>query len=619
VEEVSGSLKLDRLMNRAGTQPYPPTPSPTPALRVTHLFHKTQKMRHKKQIDLSKSLNSCSLRASILRVDTPALLASPEPAATRLKSYHFPPICITGLMRNSSPAPDSSRRGWSLMKPSLADLFFPVLLLAAFGRVKSWQALLADGDTGWHIRTGDFILNSGTVPRHDLFSFSRAGQPWFAWEWLSDVTFALLHRWRGLEAVTGFSVIVICIAAVWLLRWLLSRGSGLWVAFPVTLAVISASSIHYLARPHIFSLLLATVMLWLLDRDRCRPGPLLWILVPLCALWTNLHGGFVCGLAILVLLACVCALERNWRAFRRYSTLAGFCSVATLLNPYGWHLHQHVVQYLRSSWIIENVQEFQSPNIRDENMQVFALLLLAGVALVSRACVRRQWFEGLLVLAWAFAAMRSARHVPLYALAAAPLIAQESAALWSLAARRRPLRSPVRIFWDLSQEFGRSRRMSLWTPAAGALALWMALPQPGIADFPDPRFPVAMVSRNDGRLNGADRMPRILTSDLWADYLIYRHYPEQRVFFDGRSDFYGPLVGGDYQSLLSAGRQWRTALERYRFEIALLPLDWPLASVLEHEPDWTVVDRDSSSLLLVRRGADLMQSKESAECRSVGK
>jgi len=521
-------------------------------------------------------------------------------------------------MRNPSPAPDSARRGWSLVKPSLADLFFPVLLLAAFARLQSWQALLADGDTGWHIRTGDFILQTRTVPLHDFFSFSRPGQPWFAWEWLSDVVFALLYRWRGLEAVAAFSAVVLCLSAVCLLRWLLRRGAGLWIALPVALAAVSASSIHYLARPHIFSLLFVTLTLWLLDEDRRRRGPLVWILVPAAALWANFHGGFVCGLAILGLLAAVCALERNRPDFQRYASLAALCSAATLLNPYGWHLHQHILAYLRSSWILDNVQEFQSPRIRAENMQVFAVLLLFGVALVSRAFARRQWFEGLLVLAWAFAALRSARHVPLYAVAAAPLIAQELAAWWSRSARRLPARSAVRILWELSQEFGKSRHIGLWTPVLGALALWMALPRPGLADFPQATFPVAAVARNLDRLRPPGAMPRILTSDQWADYLIFHLYPRQRVFFDGRSDFYGPAVGTDYQLLLSVGRGWRQALERYHFEIALLPLDWPLGAVLENDPEWRLVDRDSSSVLLVRRDPALKETRETAECKSVG-
>ena len=62
-------------------------------------------------------------------------------------------------------------------------------------------------------------------------------------------------------------------------------------------------------------------------------------------------------------------------------------------------------------------------------------------------------------------------------------------------------------------------------------------------------------------------MPRVLTSDQWADYLIYRLYPEQRVFFDGRSDFFGAALGSDYRKLQACERPWRELLERYRFQI----------------------------------------------------
>jgi hypothetical protein len=488
----------------------------------------------------------------------------------------------------------------SLLKPSLVDLFFLVLMLAAFGRPQSWQGLLADGDTGWHIRTGDYILATGKVPLQDLFSFSRPGQPWFAWEWLADVVFALLHRWHGLGAVAAFSACVLCLSAVFLLCWLLGRGVGLWIASAVVLATFSESSIHALARPHIFSLLFVTLALWVLDEDRRRSGPLVWILVPLSALWANLHAGFVSWLAILALLVAICVLERNWAAVRRYGLLAGLCSVATLLNPYGWRLHQHIVQYLGSSWILDHVQEFQSPRIRSENMLVFALLLLVGVAMASRPFARKQWFEGILVLVWAFAALRSARHIPLYGIAAAPLIASECAAWWSRSAGRQPARSAIRIFWDLSQDLGTSRHIGLWTPVLGALALWIALPQASLTDFPAKVFPVAAVTANLDRLVPPGSMPHILTSDQWADYLIFRLYPRQRVFFDGRSDFFGPAIGEDYQGLLSLGPGWRQTLDRYQFEVALLPHDWPLGDILEHTPDWHVVYRDPVCVLLVR-------------------
>lgn len=513
-------------------------------------------------------------------------------------------------MSQAATDPSAHSFQWcrALLKPSLVDVFFLILMLAAFGRPQAWQGLLADGDTGWHIRTGDYILSTGTVPLEDLFSFSRTGQPWFAWEWLADVGFALLHRWHGLEAVAAFSACVLCLSAVFLLCWLLRRGVGLWIAAGVVLVTVSESSVHFLARPHIYSLLFVTLALWVLDEDRRRSGPLVWILVPLSALWANLHAGFVSWIAILGLLVSLMCLERNWAAFRRYGALAGLCSVATLLNPYGWHLHQHIVRYLGSSWILDHVQEFQSPRIRSENMIVFALLLLLGVALASRSFARKQWFEGILVLAWAFAALRSVRHIPLYGIAAAPLIASECAVWWSRSAARQPVRSVIRTFWDLSQDLGKSRHVSLWTPALGALALLITLPQARLADFPASYFPVAAVAANLERLGPPGALPHILTSDQWADYLIFRFYPHQRVFFDGRSDFYGPAIGGEYQSLLSLGPGWRRTMDRYQFDVALLPLDWPLGDILEHTPEWRVVYRDSVSILLVHQPETAFQT-----------
>jgi len=519
-------------------------------------------------------------------------------------------------MPYSSAQPPSGSGAWvrRFALPGFPELFFAVLLLALFGRAEAWQALLFDGDAGWHIRTGELILRSGTVPRHDPFSFSRPDQTWFAWEWLSDVIFARLHAWGGLEAVAAFTAVALCASGVVLLCWLLRRGVGMWLALGVTLAAISASTIHYLARPHLFSLLFFPLALWILDEDRRRRSPLVWILAPLSALWANLHGGFAAWLATLAILPLVSAVERNWPAVRRYASLTAACALATLANPYGWHLHQHIATYLRSSWILDNVQEFQSPRIRDENMLVFAALLLAGVALSSRVLARREWFEGMLVLVWALAALRSARHVPLYAVVAAPVIASECASWWASRAQGSPPGGVARVLWDSGQEIGRSRRFGLWGVALGGLALWLVMPQPHIADFPASRFPAAAVSRNLARLTTP---ARVLTSDQWADYLIFLLYPRQRVFFDGRSDFYGPALGADYQVLLTAAPQWPKILSRYGFDTALLPLDWPLASVLEHDSQWTLVYRDSVAQMFVR-ASGLKEARGTAECHVVG-
>jgi len=479
-----------------------------------------------------------------------------------------------------------------LLMPSPLDVFFGILLLAAFAHPQGLRSLLSDGDTGWHIRAGELVLSTGHAPVTDPFSFSRAQQPWFAWEWLADVAFAEAWRWRGLAAVAWLAGATLALAATALLAYILRRGCGLWIGLAATMAAASASSIHYLARPHVFSILFYTLALWLLSEDRERRRPFLWLLVPMTALWTNLHAGFVAWLATLGLLLLVCGLTRDWSGVRRYGVLLSLCSLASLLNPYGWHLHLHIARYLNSPWILDHVQEFQSPQIRSEGMIVFALLLLSGAAVAPRG----DRFEALLVLVWGFLALRSARHVPFFAIAAAPILASGAAAYWGNLASHASRRSPIGIFWELAQEFGRRPRASIWLPVSAALGLLLAPP----ASFPDTLFPVRAVERNLQTLSPPAVPPHILTSDQWADYLIFRLYPQQRVFFDGRSDFFGAVIGSDYRKLLGCEKPWRELLDRYQFDLALLPREWALNNALEREPGWRQVYADRVAVLYAR-------------------
>ncbi len=492
-----------------------------------------------------------------------------------------------------APAPHNLLR--RLLLPSPLDVFFGILLLAAFAHPQGLRALLSDGDTGWHIRAGELVLSTGRVPVADPFSFSRAQQPWFAWEWLADVIFAEAWRWRGLAAVASLAGMTLALAATALLAYILRRGCGLWLGLAATMAAVSASSIHYLARPHVFSILFYTLALWILSEDRKRTRRFLWLMVPVTALWTNLHAGFVAWLATLGLLLLLCALARDWPGLRRYSVLLSLCSLASLLNPYGWHLHLHIARYLNSPWILEHVQEFQSPQIRSEGMIVFALMLLGAAAVAPRG----DRFEALLVMVWGFMALRSARHVPFFVIAAAPVVASGAAAYWAELASRAGRRTPIGIFWELAQEFGRQPRASIWLPVSAVLGMMLVPP----AGFPSNLFPVRAVEQNLQALAPRAVPPHILTSDQWADYLIFRLYPQQRSFFDGRSDFFGAAIGSDYRKLLGCEKSWRELLARYRFDMALLPRDWALNTALEREPGWRQVYGDSVAVLYERDAA----------------
>ena len=79
---------------------------------------------------------------------------------------------------------------------------------------------------------------------------------------------------------------------------------------------------------------------------------------------------------------------------------------------------------------------------------------------------------------------------------------------------------------------------------------------------------------------------RVFTSDQWGDYLIYSGWPLQKVFIDGRSDFYGALLGSDYLSLAEGRPGWQSLFQKYDFDAVLIPRTWPLAALLERDPAW---------------------------------
>jgi len=57
-----------------------------------------------------------------------------------------------------------------------------------FGLLAMTARPALDPDLWWHLRTGQWIVETGTVPHTDPFSFTRAGQPWVSHEWLSEVS-----------------------------------------------------------------------------------------------------------------------------------------------------------------------------------------------------------------------------------------------------------------------------------------------------------------------------------------------------------------------------------------------------------------------------------------------
>ncbi|MCX6610374.1 MAG: hypothetical protein NTW74_05920 [Acidobacteria bacterium] len=484
------------------------------------------------------------------------------------------------------------------LRPGFVDLIFAALMAWIFVlSPKGWSVLLGDGDTGWHIRTGQWILTNHQVPYRDLFSFSKPDAPWFAWEWGADVLFALLYSAGGLALLVFFSGFVLVASSIILLRWMIWRGSSVLVAFPVMMLAVGGSTVHYLARPHIFTLLFLAIELWLLDSERRNPSRRIWLLVPLALLWANLHGGWP-ALFVFLGIQIAAHLVYGDPVWKKELLVALSCGAATLVNPYGWQLHQHIFGYLQSSWIRDSIEEFQSPKFRSENVLQFEILLIAGIAASWGRAFRGAsgLAEAVSVWLWAHFALGAVRHAPLFILAASPVIASELSlameSLWAGVKKSSVLGIFRDLDLDLRPKFASNSLWALVFPLILCLLTQQKLP----SDFPEKRFPVAAVNSLAAQLNGR----RILTSDQWGDYLIYRRWPDLKIFIDGRSDFFGPALGQDYLDLLNVGPKWRDHLVRYQIDTVLLPVDASLAARLASEPGWQLLHSDTVSVAYAR-------------------
>jgi hypothetical protein len=190
--------------------------------------------------------------------------------------------------------------------PCARDIIFILLFWSLLAGPLS-HLPLADADIGWHIRTGELILATHSLPRTDPFSSTMQGQPWFAWEWLYDLLLGILHRACGLNGVVWLCALLVAAIFALLLSQLLERGAGLLLGVVLMLLAEGAAVIHLYARPHIVSWLFS--LLWFMALERWErwerwerrqgaesqklPRWLPWFFPASMLLWVNLHGGWL--------------------------------------------------------------------------------------------------------------------------------------------------------------------------------------------------------------------------------------------------------------------------------------------------------------------------------------
>lgn len=481
---------------------------------------------------------------------------------------------------------------WALSWPLALGMALFVFLANAEG-----LPLLSDPDSHWHIAVGNWMLTHGTVPTVDTFSFTFAGQPWIAKEWLSQLLMALAYNIGGWGGVTALAAAAVGLSFALLLRLLLRDLAPLPAALFVLAAIVMTAP-HFLARPHLFAF---PVMLWWVAglvravEERRAPEPLLLLAM---LLWANLHGGFTLGLvlcgafALDAVVGARDAVERKalFIAWAKFGIASGLVACIT---PYG---PESILVTLRIFGLGESlgtIAEWKSPDFQGQPMQEL-ILLVALYAALSRG-LKLPLIRLLIVIGLVHLYLRYARNAELLAmllpLVVAPLLARQWPSL-------RP--DPDALGGNLLVQ----RMRALARPAGhAALALCVAvaalyaagLVKLGDVTPPSSTMPSAALDHaRDAGLKG-----RVLNHYNYGGYLIRAGVP---TFIDGRGELYGGAFIKRYAEVtnLRGEESLEQLLERHAIEWTLFPKDQPANRLLARLPGWRQAYADDSAVIFVR-------------------
>src|SRR3990172_2412442 len=463
----------------------------------------------------------------------------------------------------------------------------------------------ADFDYGWHLANGRHLLDGVLFGGRDVYSWTAAGAPWVAHEWLTEAAMAALHDALGATAVSVAAALIVTMAFGLLALRLRGRGFGR----PTRLATIglgfAGTLVSMGVRPQLLELLYlgATLLLvaaWLVGHiGRGR----LWTLAGAGALlWANTHGSFLLlpGVLGIATVAALLGHERRWPEAGVATVIA---ALAPLLNPWGVALYGFAGQSLTSDITGRLVQEWRPPDLLAPSFVPFTLaLVLAGIALV--ASPRPPSGEP---PARPALALRSGRHVMLFGIAAAPLLAAGWSALGAratpLVRRVRPTLAPERPHRPIDPQ-GRDLVNALVLVAvtvALALGGLVMVGPDAQRRATDARYPTGLLSALDEAVT-ADPHHHLFNEYTWGGFLIAAR-PGVRVFIDGRSEVYGDAQLARYAEIADGGADAAATLDALGVDLVLVKADAPLATALLESGGWRELERDVVGVLLARAGA----------------
>jgi hypothetical protein len=491
--------------------------------------------------------------------------------------------------------PDAEARSFHGIQLLKWAVSFPAMLAASLvGRVfYQGRSFVIDPDLWWHIKTGQNILATHHWPTTDPYSFTIAGNPWLAYEWLGDVAIGFVARW-GLQALDALLIALGSMVMLAIYYYATLRSGNSKAGFVPAGLLCSLAFASFNLRPQMFGYLFLVLTLIALEKFRQGRERALWFLPPLFLIWINTHGSWIIGLGVF-LLTIACGLFEfqkgsvqalRWTERQRVQLeLAFLASLAMLpLTPYGAELaafpfdvaFKHPLQ-------VASIQEWKPMPLDLPGGKLFLAIVALFFILQFIFHFTFRLEEWLLALGGAAMAFLHIRFLLLFVPFFAPLFAV-------MLARWIPRYDGKKDKFVIN---------GVLISAIAAAIFWYFPSRAALERIAEQGFPVRAVNYiREHPISGP-----VFNAYGFGGYLIAA-LPEQRVFIDGRSEPYETSgVLSDYLQITELKPSAFALMEAYRIRACLLDQEQPLVTVLRQLPEWRQVYSDSTSVLFVREFA----------------
>lgn len=478
-----------------------------------------------------------------------------------------------------------------------------------------------EADSFYHLAAGRLIWETKAIPHTDVFSLSASGHPWITHEWLAELIFYGVWHAGGYWTLMVFCAVLAALTYALVLRRSLLSGGNLLISLALILLIGSLTFELWIPRPQVFAYLFFAAELYFLERYRRGGGKIwLWSIPPLILVWSNMHASVVLGLAVLALYALGAWFKRrspdsfggpfpNEKPAPLWGIL-GFSALMSLVNPNGIHLwtYNFTVQQTLAVLKVEEWQPIENFFARDWGARAFALeIIFICVMFVwqfVRSRERRDITSLGLVLGVGLMPFISVRHVAWWPLAVIPSLAVVIGALSASWHHRIGNVGAGKIFLGIG--------IFLL-----ALGIW--------------RIPADYFNQDTVPVHAADFIERAGLKGHFFNfynhggYLIWRFWPREKVFIDGRSEVFAGEPAGEYLAVLRTQKWDELVNKKYDFNYFILPYRpeniglylFPLYSRLIKD-GWIFVYWDDSAVVFVRPSRDNLPIAAKYAIRYVG-